>query len=897
MAITENSPKTTEKQPNGSIRRSKVAVGINVTVAILAAGALVILLNYLVQYASGRGGLRKDFQTLGQYGLSDRTRKILDQVDQPVQVTVIYTSTDKQRSGKKFGPRVAELCQDMARRNGDIAVTVASDDQAKADVLARVRKNADAQAKPHLELIQKFQDFAADTSQLLGQESVRWNGLQSAATLAELRLPATIATTIDQAKSQLDLAREEISRAGESSGVPDYTLLAERATGTAKDLGEGLKIFDDTLREVARLQQAVVAEDGKVLKDAQAAQARLDQASKDFLAVLGAPKDPIPASPAEALRKFVAAGKTLDGELRAQRDATQKFAKQYQAVMLHQNFTVAVGTDSGVRNSKIPEMYGLLSQMVSNTCAQAQEVADKEAEHVQKTMIEDLRTLTARMPQMISSAGKQWNDLLTSMAKVDPASKKVLDSAQTGAFASVVKSANEITEAGSKLPKLDQGNLSQQLSEDNIVLLEAGGKAAVLDFDTVWPTARLQSAKEDEDGPRRVFNGDQAIAGQLLELTHKPFAEVVVTYFQFNPPQQLRGQIPPVVGDLPREQLQVLTESLKKARLEVIDWNLAGNPMAGDKIPDLPPAKDGVPRILLILPPPPDMSGMQQMQLPSFTDKHLKKITDVIDAGTPAIVLTGNSPRALMAQQTQDDPLAKYLRESWGLEIKNRLRVIQGFPNPRQPGKFDLGLINWYWLPLSDFTDDPIGKPLRARQLHWLNLCPVVQADTLPGGVRLDPIMRVSAGTRDIWATAQTMELIEKVYGGEALNVQPDTQAGDMLPPFTTAMLASKGNNRVLVAGLGLTYINEYLSTPTRRMKPSGAVASDPPPMGATDLLVNACYSLSGNAEYIGAGPSDVAPVGDIAPGRLVAMQWLVVGAWPALVLAAGVLVMMIRRR
>ena len=111
---------------------------------------------------------------------------------------------------------------------------------------------------------------------------------------------------------------------------------------------------------------------------------------------------------------------------------------------------------------------------------------------------------------------------------------------------------------------------------DNIVLVEVGGKTGVVPFDDVWPRAsRSETDFAEPEQTRRVFYGDMAICSKMLNMVSKPFAEVVITFFEETVPPFMRRFRPSVSGPIPSDRIQTLRERLEKANLKVTDWNLA----------------------------------------------------------------------------------------------------------------------------------------------------------------------------------------------------------------------------------------------------------------------------------------------------------------------------------
>ena len=895
MAVKSSGQKDKPKR-QASVRAQRFAAGLNVTVGVVAAVAVTVLLNYL----SHMGYWRKDFQTLGQYGLSDRTRKILDQIDQPVTMTVIYASPDKARLGRRYRSRVAELCREMADHSDKISVVDASDDETRAEVLDELRRSLAGQAVAHRKLIERFEQFTVRADKQLSDEIAGWRGRDRVKLLAGFHLPVIQRQAMEEVKTLLTRAKDKLDLAVRSTAVPDYAAVARDAAEASGQAQETCQALGRAAKGVKDLVEAVAADNGKLAKDSAAAFASLDAAMKAYAGTLGAKGDPAPDKPADVLSEFITAGEKVLGELATCKADLAKTVQAHPIVRRHDKFQANVSMHGPfVQVFSLPDLLGDVARQVQQLNAQARLVMADQAIHVQKTLVQDLRTLAGGVGKLVEEVSKSWQGLLSELADAPPSAKAALE--ESAILASLAATAGKIASDGQGLPKLDTSGLGQKIVGDNVVLIEADGRTDVVDFEATWPVAKRQVSGTDEDGPRRLFNGNQAIGGKLLAMTSEPFAEVVLTYFEWTPPQWMRGQMQPVTSNPPRFALNKLVETLRAANIEVTDWNLAGRFQPGappNEVPEPPPVKEGLPRILLILPPPEDLSMFQRQgpPTPKFTAAHLEKITALVDAGTPAVFLTGFKRPDVPGLPA--DPLEEYLRQKWGVDVRSTMLTIMAVPDPRRPDEFSISELGTWWLPLSSFTDHPVGAPLRARQMHWLRLCPVLAVESLPEGVKIEPILRVPARRKDIWAEANIRELASRQMD----RVKPQTDQGDLVGPFTIAVEAvrTKGKDvhRIIVAGVAHTYVDGYLAEPVRQFSAAGSSeVVAPPPVGTLAVLTNACYWLADKQAYIAAGAVDRAPVGYVSQGQMTTMKLLVIILWPALVLALGVAVMIVRRR
>jgi hypothetical protein len=175
--------------------------------------------------------------------------------------------------------------------------------------------------------------------------------------------------------------------------------------------------------------------------------------------------------------------------------------------------------------------------------------------------------------------------------------------------------------------------------------------------------------------------------------------------------------------------------------------------------------------------------------------------------------------------------------------------------------------------------------------------------------VSLQPLLVVPDAWHDTWATSRLKDLYTQ-FANEG-RVRPDFEAGDIDPPFGVAMAASRAaggpdpepnepavaGNRIVVLGVAAGLVDGYLDARVERLNPDGTVELAPPPQANAEFISNSVYWLVGLERYIAAGPVQVEPVAMMSPSTRWLLWGLVATGLPALVLAVGGLVLVVRGR
>jgi ribosomal protein L29 len=731
-------------------------------------------------------------------------------------------------------------------------------------------------------------------------------------------------------------------RTGSSSGLPNYPQQIQTVRDSLAALQTDIKAAVNQLEQFSQLPAKTAAAKDNLAGSVKTVVEELD----NVIAAIGSgapPADALKAAVPLLIKLFQAsqkAGKDLDEFGQSSGAAASKVWEFDQA--------------------SLPEFFGGLASQaaqVAQACsqlAQFSEGTEAERAAVLNMNLNQLKQGLGQMRQQVQMVQSQLPAIFGALSLVDPQTQQIFANAKKEPLLAEIskpveklleKSKDSVRSNGSSDEQLsekltDWQEVIQHINDDNIVLLESGDRAAVVGFDEVYPLARRpdSSFADDKDNTRRVFNGDLAVSGKLLALSVPPLAEVLLVHFDDPQAQRMRqyySQGYPFAEPFSPSDFSILRDRLEKANLTVTEWNLAMQ----DQPPPPKPLKAGLaatnpatmpgeklrPQVMLVLPPPVMPLELSQDDAPtgqtppgSFSSKHVDRLRNAIEGRTgrdpiPAIFLGGylwerRTINPFTGQRTTEAfnyHYGTYLKEQWGLDVRTDLRIFQGTPSPTEPGAFDVPLLLQSRLPLSSFTDHAAGRPLASRRFYWTDVCPVMPAKDSASGAAVGPILDIPPGTRDTWAVAGTERILTKMEKGETF--RPSTQDGDVLSttaqPLVLAAEASRQFNgrpgKVIVLGLGSSFVNDTLTQPVRKLKAGayGSFDNEPPPLGNVDLIVNSAYYLAGQDAYIGAGPLVIKPIqlrNEHSAERLKVVFGL---AWPLLFLGVGAVMMILRKR
>ncbi|HOB73648.1 MAG TPA: hypothetical protein PKG54_03905 [Phycisphaerae bacterium] len=894
--------------------------GTNVTLAVL----LVVFLAIVVNVLANKYNVHKDLSGgLTGHRLSDRTKRVLDEVAKAgteITISTVYTSNDPERNHKEYLPKLRDFCDEVARYQRGIKIEHISAPDDQAELRDRVSK--------------KFGSATSTNREATDQALVVWEKLKG--TLDEQR------KALDALMGGASWLKSFSSLAGQSGAIRNLAKNLEDTTREVKELVEGegmlpryseanpkITSFDDEAKRVLQeLQSWARNMDklAKVLSDPNTEFLKTTQSRNEEIAGMlkllqGAVGDPsdtnVPDDPVPVLKKFGDLAKPLADLLNEELNRVDAFVKQY-PTMNHYSKWIMEIQDPRIGLTQIAPLSETLNLAARTLTSQVQQVRTELAQQAPKDVLQrrvrSTREVSAVCAQYLSLWMQNSVAPFTEAAQIDEASKQFLAAAGgEDAFKDLFKDLDDVGTKIKGLPEQKMDEVGKRLEEDNIIVVESDKEVRILPFDDVWPLVDRRAGEfssRDTDKPqrnRREFNGDSAIANALLDMQNeKPFATVIFVSYETQPPPQMRqfGQRP-TTGPLPMEEFRLLRERLERANFAVREWNLAPESSGPDQqtstaVPEPPAPEEGTEPIYVLLPPPeqPPISMFGPQGKP-FGDAELKKVGEAIKKpGAKAIFLALGSPRPPGAPPSTY-AYADMLKTDWGIQVEHRHRVMRAVPSAKEPGMYSFDPIQFHYMRLNHFTEQPIGKPLRSRRMLFLHACPVIPAEQIPEDVVVEPVLLVPEKAQDMWAEGDFAPIIKALR--ERSKDTMFAKSSDVKePPFPVIVAAEnkKTNSRVVVMGTGASLLENYLEAAVPRIDAKGEVrlVTDPPPTENVELFTNALYWLGGKTELIAAGPADVPIVGPIAEASKQRL-WGITMGWALAVLVIGGAVMFIRRR
>jgi hypothetical protein len=885
-----------------SAERSRLRYASYVTVSVAAALGLVIVFNMIAQTEY----YRRDVETLGRYGLSERTRRILQTLKAPVRLTCVYTSTDEKTRASDYRPAVLELLEEMRQAGSRVEVANAATDSAKVRVVARLRGQLGSQVEQHTAFLREFHQRTEPLIKAVQAEQQMWKALGEDSYVGMWGLPGEVIGVLGKTSQEIERLRSRIAREMAASALPDFAGIVDETVRALSGDRDTFGARADQLERIAKIPQAASGNKAAALE-------ALDQCARAIEVMTETTRASTQAAnQSEALVKFIVSARTAIQKTLAAAKALENVAGSANAEMVRESRRFQLTVPSGVF-----EVRTDVATFLEKDVAESLENISRELEGIKKVAkpeyygqgIKEMERLAKDIDGVVRQVKEGAGKAVEALTTVDEPSDRILKAAaQKGAFKGVLDLLRPLVADAQKLPPLESNALTKDIVSDNIVIVEAGGGAGVVRFDEAWPLkSRGAGAAEGvEAKEQRIFNGDSAVSSKILGMTAEPFATVLLTYFAPSP--DAARVLPP--AEIAAEELTALRKRLEEANFEVRDWNLSEA---------MPLENPDRPAVLLVLPPPPSVPIPPRAPAgwKSFSQEHVAKVRQAIDSGVPAIfVAQFQPPRQLGMYMPPIQPpygFGEYLVKEWGIEVKTDYLVVPAVPDEVLPGRYKVDSQRFTYLPLSAFSDHAIGLPLQAQRVLWAWLSPIVKTGPLRG-VTVWPLLTVPSNWRSTWATNRLKELVSQFQTREGSYIWPDYPAGDIAAPFDVAVAADRSGEsaasspatasapagkraRIVVMTLGAALIDGYLDQRVGQLDSKGTLSLADPPLADADVVVNSVYWLIGRERYIAAGPVQVKPVELISTNALAWIRWLCLAGLPLAVATIGGAVMLVRRR
>lgn len=879
----------------------RFTIGANVAVAIAAAAALTVAVNYIASLKH----YREDVASFGMYGLSERTKSVVQSYKDNIELSVLYVPKEDDDKQRQYISRLQDYCDELVRYSPNIKVTYVDTDSQREKLVSRISTTFGSEADKHKTTLANYETLSGELTADLAARLQEAQALMEGETwIGVFPIFASIVATMRADLESLQKAAEAIKELTPAGGIPKYAEATTKAKATLDEVKGHLTAIAKGMRQLSELADETVKADSKYPLMLREVAAEVRKLAASLRSTVGEEGSPPPGNPASALKAFADRGVSVGAALEDLVRRVDEFARKFPMVAQHPSWATSVQMGPLVARMEVADVLQQAGQSLSKTRLVILGLIDSGDKAQLARAVTDARRNCGVIEQNAEACEKLLTDLADGLGRMDAGSKAVLDAARGGKlFADRIAAAAALTKEIEGLPELKLGSVADQLKQENTVVVEANKKIRVVGFSEVWPPREGvggPSAKSEELG--RTFNGDSAISSAMLALTREhPFATVVITSFEPPAPQQ-RNQFmpPPPQSWVPSARLTELRKRLEGANFKVVDWNLATTKEA-------PQPEEGTKSIFVLLPPPPPQPpnpfGQATPPDQMFGDAQREIIRKILDDDGRALFLATweFSPGGMFGGPPTSPPYGyrPLLEGDWGIDVDNSRRLVWLEPDRRRDDTF--GVVPRYFahMPAGGFTDHPIGAPLQGTRFLINDACPMtIKSDK--AGVTTQTVLRIP--DKENYRAAHIDDLIQII--NKLQNIESEGLITMPSPPprgpFDVAIAAErkdgdKAKGKIVVSAFGSSVRDDYLQQPV--WSGGETLKFDPPPTENEDLVVNALYWLGGEEKLISRGPVRVPRVRQIAGAE---QQWIRVavwGIWPALVFAFGLLQWYVRRR
>lgn len=882
----------------------RLTVGANVAIAVIAAALLLVAVN-AISYLKH---VRKDIATLGSYGLSERTRSVLDERTGDLSIWMLYTPDEENERQTEYIDRLQDYLDELKSYDSDVSITQVTSDSQRERLAAQLSTVLGSEADKHKETLASFDEMLQTVDSTLAARFEQAQQLISGNSwLGDFPLFAEVARILKGRRSELAKAKEEVNELIPAGGIPKYSEAANRAktalTNAKQDL-EGIAEFLDKLNTLA---DEVAQPDSANIKMLREVAAETASQIGSLREIVGANEASQPDNPGAVLKSYIDRGTEVKNAFESLVLRVDTFGRKFPMVKQHPNWRVDVKRGPMLTRMEVAGVMEMAGESLAESRLRILGVIDTGNPDELAQEVLTARANVTNLEQNAAICSKLLGGLADHLSNMDEQSKALLEECRGGQlFKDLVASVTDLEKKFDDLPKLELGTVADQLKEENVVVVKMDNKVRVLTFNEVFPirqsVAGPASSNEEELG--RAFNGDSAISSALLAtLRAKPFATVVLVSFEPpGPPQRGPFSTPPPQSRVPSNQLSELRKRLDQANFKVVDWNMATTE-------DAPEPEEGTENVYVLLPPanpgPPNPFDRNPQPPKMMGDVERHKIQDILNNdGRALFVASWEFQPGGMFGGRFSTPEYRYepiLESDWGITVKNDKRIVWVEPEPSQADSFKVVGPRFRYLPAGGFSDaNPLSKPSRGTRFMVNDACPISLSAKVPEGVTRESVQTlyesenlIAAGIQDI---IRIVDYIQRQENEGVVSLGTHLDHG----PFDLMVVADrhegdKSKGRIAVMGYGGSLTDPYITQPV--VRPGETIRFDPPPTEIVDLVINTLHWLQGQTSWIARGPAPRPTIRPIPKSQMASLQVLVWAVWPVLVFLPGVFFWYVRRK
>ena len=471
-----------------SAGKSRVRYASMVSVSVVAAIAVAIGLNVPChkEFKAGGFGYRADIESLGRYGITDRTVKILRALSEKITLTCVYLpepgeTPDDEATENEHHDEVWEyldgLKKKMAREGREITIVDVTEPTEQAKLQARLRqRHRDAQPK-HVELLEEdFLPGSAKMLKALRAAETRWGEMPEEAFLTQFGLSAGVAESFRaSAKRVAEITKAIRDAEDDMSALPDYAGLTSQLK---QALDETQSNMETIIKIVKRVQgiPAPVAKNRQGVLDAMAQAAQAVEAMTKTL--VGVADGKVKADQAAAvLKAFAKAAPPAAEQVRVAADKLRLAAGKDNAEALRDSaffaMTVLVPLPNGSMASARGELVMNLEQIIAANLDKLAEAATESVKHLkpetQRDSLKSVAAMADHWSKQFARARTLADKALAGLAKPDKETADAFKQVADGTlFKALIEPVKTIVEIAGKLPDVTDAALSSDVNEGNL---------------------------------------------------------------------------------------------------------------------------------------------------------------------------------------------------------------------------------------------------------------------------------------------------------------------------------------------------------------------------------------------------------------------------------------------
>ena len=257
MSKAKQTKTSTEKADRGAFTTAahrRLVFGTNVALMCVAALLIVIFLNYI----SFHKHWRKDMAVAGVFQPSDRTKRIVDKVEDTIRLTSIYTSDQEETSRDKYFPAVQDYCGELVLYAPDtVEVQHITKESEKANLLAEIQRKYGSQTETYGKAVGEFGSWVQQSVNTLSRNIDDLAGvLDSQGYLSQFPQSADLHARLRKHLKDLAETQQKVEELTTAVGLPRYQEAKSKITDLLDQMKGTLTAGKDSLLQIASLTDA-----------------------------------------------------------------------------------------------------------------------------------------------------------------------------------------------------------------------------------------------------------------------------------------------------------------------------------------------------------------------------------------------------------------------------------------------------------------------------------------------------------------------------------------------------------------------------------------------------------------------------------------------------------------